>query len=124
MGSRMKKTLTLLTLVSFLGILCVGGSSCNKDTKCQGDIFVVRGDNGKPIPSAKVWSRYAAKSDSQHTDVTGRVHVELDLPAILTVTAYKPAGAPNAINPAPILDSASTTLKFEAGKTNSITIKL
>jgi hypothetical protein len=124
MGSMMKKTSTILFSVCLVGILCVGGSSCQKDTKCQGDIFVVRADNGKAIPTAKVWSRYASKSDSQHTDVTGRVHIELDLPAILTVTAYKPAGAPNALFPAPITDSSFTTLKFEAGKTNSVTIKL
>jgi hypothetical protein len=124
MGSRMKYTSTIFSIITVFGFLLIAGTSCNKDTKCQGDVYVIRGDNGHVITGAKVWSRYAAKSDSQHTDAAGHIHLELDLPAILTVTAYKPAGAPNALNPAPILDSASTTLKFEAGKTNSVTIKL
>ncbi len=124
MGSMMKRTRTIISSVILVAIISIAGSSCQKDTTCKGDIFVVRADNGKAIPTCKVWSRYAAKSDSQHTDVSGRVHIELNLPAILTVTAYRPAAYPNAQFPATLLDSASTTLKFEAGVTNSVTIKL
>jgi hypothetical protein len=108
-------------------MLCIIGSSCNKDTKCQGDVYVVRQSApgaGNPVVNSKVVVSYASKTFTGFTDVTGRFHVELDLPAILDVTATVPTGYPGVTNPAPMSASAMGTLKFEAGKTNSVTLSL
>jgi|GEM_PF-4431955 hypothetical protein len=121
MALLMKKIVSVLSLILLIGIFNTG---CNKDTLCQGDIYVTRKDNGKPITNSRVWSRYGTKSDIQYTDGNGHVHVNLNLPAILTISAYIPVGAPNVANPAPLADSAQTTLRFESGTTNSVTIQL
>jgi hypothetical protein len=54
----------------------------------------------------------------QTTDASGRVHLELNLPAILTIDITGPA------NPSPGGTTTSGTLKFESGKTNSVTLGL
>jgi hypothetical protein len=133
MGLMRKKALQILSYTVVVAMLCIVGSSCNKDTKCQGDIYVVRKNPGAgpsfpaagtAVVNSKVWVYYASKSFIGYTDVTGRFHVELDLPAILSVSVYAPVGFGNAINPLPMADSAASTLKFEAGKTNSVTLAL
>jgi hypothetical protein len=113
------KTLRFFSLVFVMSLLITGANSCIKDTKCKGDIYVVRADNGAPVVNAAVHSHYGTVTDQQYTDITGRVHIELNLPCILTVDVTAPAGAPP-----PIAATASSTLKFEAGITNSVTIKL
>jgi hypothetical protein len=121
----MKKIVSVLSLVILIGML---SSGCQKDSLCQGDIYVVRKDNGKPVVNSKVWSHYVgannARNDIQYTDGSGHVHVNLNLPAILTITAYAPVGYPNAANPVHLDVADSTTLRFESGATNSCTIAL
>jgi hypothetical protein len=93
-------------------------SSCIKNTVCKGDVFVVWNSTNKPVVGATVHSHYAQKSDVQTTDASGRVHLELNLPAILTIDITGPA------NPSPGGTTTSGTLKFESGKTNSVTLGL
>jgi hypothetical protein len=121
MGQHIVKTDKVFSKVLLILSLSIAISSCIKDTRCKGDIFVVRNDNGQPVVGAKVWSHYGKVSDVQNTDQTGRVHLDRDLPAILTIDAYKPAVYPN---PQVLADSASATLKLEAGTTNSVKIVL
>ncbi|MFI5149854.1 MAG: hypothetical protein ACHQRM_08995 [Bacteroidia bacterium] len=124
----MKKIVPALALILFIGVLTSG---CQKDTLCQGDVYVVRKDNGKPVANSLVWSHYistsggtSSRSDKQYTDASGHVHVNLNLPAILTITANVPAGYPSLANPAPMNSADSTTLRFESGATNSCKIAL
>ncbi|HXC04618.1 MAG TPA: hypothetical protein VNZ86_07680 [Bacteroidia bacterium] len=124
----MKKIVSALSLILFMGMLTSG---CQKDTLCQGEITVVRKDNGNPVANADVWSHYistsgasSSRSDHQFTDASGHVHVNLNLPAILTITATRPTTFPAPPNIAPMDKADSTTLRFEAGKTNSCTIAL
>jgi hypothetical protein len=104
--------------LGFVLMMSIGFSSCIKNTVCKGDVFVVWNSTNKPVVGATVHSHYAQKSDVQTTDASGRVHLELNLPAILTIDITGPA------NPSPGGTTTSGTLKFESGKTNSVTLGL
>jgi hypothetical protein len=119
MGQQITKTLRFFSLVLMMSMLVSGASSCIKDTKCKGDIYIVRSDNGAALPNAAVHSHYGTVTDLQYSDITGRVHIELNLPCILTIDVTCPTG----MSP-PLAPAASSTLKFEAGVTNTVTIKL
>ncbi len=120
MGQTISKTLRIFTLVGFLALVFAGISSCNKDTTCKGDIFVVD-SLSHPVVGASVHSYYSKVNSTNLTDAAGKVHIELNLPAILNIDVTPPVPPPAT---GPILHPASTILKFDIGATNSVTIKL
>jgi hypothetical protein len=123
MGHTIFKTLRFLSLVVVIGMLGAGASSCNKDTTCKGDIFVVDKAQGKPVVGASVHSYYSKVDNTQLTDASGKVHLQLNLPAILTIDVTPPAPTTPPLYTPP-LGPGSTILKFDIGTTNSVTVKL
>jgi hypothetical protein len=121
MGQTISRTLRLFSIVFLLGMLGAGVASCNKDTTCKGDIYVVD-SLSKPVAGASVHSYYSKVNNTQLTDASGKVHLELNLPAILTIDVTPPA--PTVPPVSPPLHAASTILKFDIGTTNSVTVKL
>lgn len=118
MSNMITKSVRIFTLASLAAFFGIGFFSCSKDTKCQGDIYVVYLSTGLPVVGANVYSHYQAGgriNDNQKTDATGKVHLSLDLPAILTE---------DVTGPAPTGGTGTATLKYEPGTTNTVTIKI
>ncbi|MGZ4035595.1 MAG: hypothetical protein ACXVPU_00760 [Bacteroidia bacterium] len=105
-----------LASVFFLLLFGLTSSSCNKDKTCHGKV-TVSDSVGTVIPSANV--HLAAPSvggDITYdgvTDGSGNVNFEVKLPAIFDVTATKGT-----------LHGTGVLRLDEAGKSNSITVKM